>query len=194
MVNLVKVVNEVRDDLKKEYLKDQSAVWTKPFVVIVRQDDCSFIPEFHDEDKIIEWLRNFRDVSQTHGLVIGRMVAKYNHAILDPRGQPMVTQKAILVSGRMLTTGQTYVTITPCHEHSDLRTPKIDEPLKQDLFIPNITSPDKVAPIVAENGIIKGFRQMQFGDEQIFDSRRGDTCALDPLIEGVLSTPGVPNV
>ncbi len=126
------------------------------------------------------------------------MVAKYSKTMRDLEGNPQVLEKAILVTGRLLDKAQTYISITPVREHKDLRRPMGDtnenaEPNGAHLYVPGVNSPDKVAKITDEAGFVKGFIEMQFGKEQIFDSKRGDACVLDPLIQGVLNTGGLAN-
>lgn len=195
-MNLEKVVNEIRDDLKKLYLQDQSAVWEHPFVAIIKRDEVNVLGGAKSEERIVNWLRQFRGPEGIAGIVVGRMVAKYSKTIRGLDGNPQVLEKAILVSGRMLDTSQTYVSITPVHEHKDLRRPKGDtnenaEPNGEHIYVPGVNSPDKVAKITDEEGFVRGFLEMQFGREQIFDSRKGERCALDPLIQGVIDTSGV---
>lgn len=189
MVDLEKVVNEVRDDLKALYLKDQNAVWTKPFVVMIGADDTSVMENANDQDAVIEWLRHFRGPNQIKGIVVGRMVAKFSSTIRDQDGNPQILERAILVSGRMLDAGQTYVSITSAKEHNDLRSTPGDEPNENKPFVPGLTSPDKVDKIIGSFGQLKGFKSMQFQKEVIFDSRKGEMCQLDPIIDGVLAMP-----
>jgi len=191
MVDLVKVVELVRDDLKAEYLRDRTAVWAHPFVGFITDDDFKQVGNAKDEAQIVAWLREFREPNKMKGVVVGRMVAKYSQTIRDQNGDPQITERAILVSGRIIDSDQTYVTITPCKEHKDLRLPEHGEPLKDRPFIPGITSPDKVDPIVNAFGEVSGFVEMQFGKEQVFDSRRGEMCMLDPIIEGVVGPQGI---
>jgi hypothetical protein len=196
MPNLEKVVNEVRDDLRRVYLQDQSAVWQHPFVAILKRDEVCTLGNAANEEKLIHWLRQFRGPEGIAGVVVGRMVAKYSRTIRDLEGNPQVLEKAILVTGRLLDVGQTYISITPVREHKDLRRPMGDtnenaEPNGEHLYVPGVNSPDKVAKITDETGFVRGFIEMQFGVEQVFDSKRGDQCVLDPLIQGVLNTSGV---
>lgn len=192
MVELDQVVNEVRDDLKKLYLKDQNAVWTKPFVVMIGADDITVMDNAENQDAVVDWLRHFRGPNQIKGVVVGRMVAKFSPTIRDQDGNPQILERAILVSGRMLDSGQTYVSITSSKEHNDLRATPGDEPLLNKPFLPGLTSPDKVDKIIGDFGQLRGFKSMQFQKEVIFDSRKGDTCQLDPIIDGVLSAPAGP--
>jgi hypothetical protein len=191
MADLVKVVEQVRDDLKDLYLENQSAVWTRPFVAIVQTDGPAFLDNANSEAAIVEWLKHFRGPNQIKGVVVGRMVAKHSKHARDAEGNPIIMEKAILVTGRMLDTAQTYVTITSCREHSDLRNHVHDEPRKDRIEIPGLKSPDKVSAILGPNGEIRGFKEMQFGKEKVFDSRRGVRCMLDPIISGIIGPENI---
>lgn len=192
MQDLEKVVDKVREDLKALYLSDQHTVWHHPFVVMIQDDDIKVLEGAKTPDQLIEWLVSFRGPNQMKGVVVGRMVAKYSKTIRDANGDPQVLERAILVSGRMLDTSQTLVSITPCREHKDMRLPDHGEPVKGRPYIPGLNSPDKVDPLLNELGQVAGFKEIQFGEDQIFDSRKGDKCMLDPIIEGVISMPAGP--
>jgi hypothetical protein len=193
MIELDKVVNKIRDDLKAKYLEDQTAVWEHPFVAFIKEDDLFIMEAAASEESLVAWLREFRGPQGIAGVVVGRMVAKFSQTIRDNNGNPQVLERAILVSGRILDGNKTYISITPCREHNDLRNPlgdslanleqKADRP-----YIPGLTSPDKVQKIMTEDGKFMGFKEMQFGEEAVFDSRKGDVCKLDPIIQGVLDT------
>ena len=184
MVQLDKAVNELRDIMKEQYLKNQAAVWHTPFVGFVEADDVGWAPYGLSDEELLSFARAKR--SRIQGVIVGRMVAKYSQTIKDVEGNPQVLEKGILVSGRMFTSGQTYVSITKCHEHQDLRH-KNGDPVANRPYVPGVTSPDKVQEIIDEQtGALKGFLEMQFGQEQIFDSRQGQTCAMDPIIAGVM--------
>ena len=187
MIDLRKVVHKTRDDLKREYLKDQAAAWSRPLIVLITSDDVKFMADFPSEKKVIDWLREFSAQDGIKGIVIGRMVAKYSQTIKDHKGDPQILERAILVSGRMFTTNQTYVTITKSIEHRDLRMPKHDEPVKDRPVISGLESPDKIQPIVnLATGHLQGFKEMQFAPDRIFDSEKGQRCILDPIIAGVV--------
>jgi hypothetical protein len=196
MIQLDKVVNAIRDDLKKLYLEDQNNVWEHPFVAIIKRDDVATLGGAKAEESLIAWLKEFRGPQGIAGVVIGRMVAKFSQTIRDNNGNPQVLEKAILVSGRLLDSSTTYISITPCREHNDLRNPLGDtlanvEQKKDRPYIPGLTSPDSVQKIMTDEGNFMGFKEIQFGTEVIFDSKRGDICKLDPIIQGVLDTGGL---
>jgi hypothetical protein len=196
MVDLEKLVNTVRDDLKNEYLKDQHAVWHVPFVAFIGADGPNFLYGAKSEAEIVGWLVANRNQSQIRGVVVGRMVAKYSQTIKDVEGNPQILERGILVSGRIFSPEQTYVTITPCREHMDMRAPAGDtienaEPKDGLPALAGVNSPDKVEKIISPGGHVS-FKSIQFGDEKVFDSRKGERCALDPIIEGVLATPDAP--
>jgi hypothetical protein len=189
MVEIHKAVNELRDVMKARYLKDQRAIWTTPFVGFIEADDVGWAPMDTTEEALFAFAQAKRSQNKLQGIVIGRMCAKYSETIKDIEGNPQILSKAIIVSGRMFTTGKTYMSITVCREHQDLRVTENGDPVKNKPYVPGVTSPDKVQEIIdQETGLLKGFLSMQFGEEQVFDSRQGVTCTMDPMIRGVLGS------
>lgn len=193
MIDLVRVVNKVRDDLKGAYLSNQGAVWQQPFVCFINNSGANFLEGANSDEAIVAWLLANRNGSAIRGIVVGRMVAKYSKTIKDVQGNPQILEKGIMISGRLFSPEQTYVTITPCREHNDLRdalgdTPENAEPVGE---IPGFESSDKVEKVVSAGGHVQ-FKSMKFGREIVYDSRKGQRCALDPIIEGVIDTPDAP--
>ncbi len=193
MIDLEKVVQKVRDDLREEYLRDSQAAWQRPFVAFITASGVNFLEGGRTDDGIVSWLVANRNASQIRGVVVGRMVAKYSQTIKDVNGDPQILERGILVSGRLFSTGQTYVSITPCREHNDLRDPLGDTIAnaapKSD--IPGFESPDKVEKLISDGGHVQ-FKSLRFGKEIVFDSRKGERCALDPIIQGMMDTPDAP--
>ena len=189
MVEIHKAVIELRDVMKARYLKDQKAIWTTPFVGFIEADDVGWAPMDESEESLFAFAQAKRAQNKLQGIVIGRMGAKYSETIKDLDGNPQMLSKAIIVSGRLFTTGKTYMSITPCREHQDLRVTENGDPMKNKPYVPGVTSPDKVTEIIDDNtGLLKGFLSMQFGDEIVYDSRQGQTCTMDPMIRGVLGS------
>lgn len=190
MINLQRVVDKVRDDLKKTYLKNPSAVWQKTTVIMIRKDDCDIMDGagMTDPGKVVKALQHFVSTTEVKGIVVGRMVAKFSKTVRDVDGNPAVMSRAILVSGRLLDSEQTYISITPSREHNDLRELKEgqDEPVSKLPDLARMDSPHAVKEIRTDGGHLKGFKSIRFDKEKVFDSRRGDKCVLDPIIEGVL--------
>jgi len=187
-LNLPQVVDTVRDDLKKLYRKDPSNVWQRPFIVIAQNGGgTSYLDSSQPDSVMAAWLAQFRGPKRIEAVVVGRMVVKYGN-ILDAAGQPTVQERAILVSGRSFVNGRTVVSVTPTKEFRDYRMPETIE-TQGSLPNPGITSPDTTKLIVDDTGKIAGSMVGQFGPEQRFDSAKGQTCVLDPLIQGVLDTP-----
>ena len=188
MIDLVRAVNAIKEDLKAKYLEDQAAVWSSPAVLIIANEDVREISGAKSEESLVSWLSEACKKQDMQGIIIGRMVSKYSETLRDIDGNPQILEKAILVTGRLIDTKQTYVVIVPCREHKDLRNPLGGQDPQKSIGAPGVTSPDKVAPIIDEVGILRGFKEMQFQKEIIFDSRKGEACALDPIIDGVLTT------
>lgn len=187
MADLVKLVQAVRDDLKECYLSDRDAVWSNPFIALIRHGEVTVLTEANSQEELARSLNEYSASGGIEGIVVGRMVAKYNRDISGPDGSPLMTEKGVMVCGRILGTRQTYITITRCLEHRDLRNPVHGEPAPGRPEIPGLSSPDKVDPIFTEYGDVRGFVESQFGVERVFDSRRGDICMLDPIIQGMVN-------
>ena len=186
MVVLRNVVNELKDTLKEVYLRDQKAVWQTPFVGFISRGDVSFIRDQVSDRELVTFLQHFRNKQKLDGVVVGRMAAKYSDTIKDVDGSPMILERAIIVSGRMLSTGETYVVIVPCRQYQDMRVTESGDPSANRPFVPGVDSPDKVIRLTnEETGAPMGFLELQFGEEQVFDSRMGQRCELDPIIAGV---------
>ena len=82
MVELARVVDNIRDNLKKLYLSDRMAVWHHPFVAVVKRTDVEILSGASSEASIIDWMKAHRN-TQGGGIgaiVIGRMVAKEERA------------------------------------------------------------------------------------------------------------------
>lgn len=191
MLDLERLVDELRDTMKSAYLKDRNAIWDLPFAGFFDSMGGGGWANYGagDDGTFTEYARAKLRSSRLEGIVVGRMVAKYSQVIKDIEGNPQMLEKAILVSGRLFSTGQTYVSITKIHEHQDLRHSETGEPLENKPYVPGVTSPDKVQEIIDDQtGALSGFLSMQFGKEEVFDSRRGQTCQMDPIIAGVMGS------
>lgn len=190
MINLEKVVNDVRDRLKQEYLREPDAVWNRALIVGIRANDCVFLDGSGSAkpERIISWFKDNMHVEGIKGVCVGRMVAKYSE-VVGSNGEPILIEKAILVTGRMLDTSQTLVKITRCVEHKDLRElrPGQDEPVGKLPTLAKMDSPDKSIELKTSYGRTRGFRHLRFDPDQVFDSRQGDKCEMDPIISGVIN-------
>ena len=188
-IDLTRIVNCVRDDLKKLYSNDPSAVWDKPFVVIAKKGgETSCIDGGVEDAKALGWLQAKFERKEAEVVVIGRMVAKYGTFIDPTTQQRIILEKALLVTGRDFSNGRTYVVIVPTKEHRDYRSSESMEAGGK-IIVPGLKSPDVTKAIKDEMGVTKGWLTSQFGKEQVFDSRKGQRCLLDPLIQGVIDTP-----
>jgi len=191
-IDLPRVVDAVRDDLKKLYQKDPAAIWERPVVVISQDGQTSYLDSNKPDEYMAGWLAQFRGPKRIDAVVVGRMVVKQG-GVLDASGEATVKEKAILVTGRSFATGRTVVTITPTKEFRDFRSP---ETIDKEGILPNpgVSSPDTSKAIVRPDGVAAGTMLGQFGKEQRFDSAQGQRCMMDPLIQGVLDTPDVSKV
>jgi hypothetical protein len=192
--DLVRVVDTVRDDLKKSYIQDPSLIWGNPVVFIsqsggkagyMKPDADKDLTEAEEEKFMIDWMKQFRNDRSVEAVVVGRMVVKYN-GILDSNGNKMISERAILVSGRSFIDGRTRISITPVKEHRDYRQPETIATEATPLN-PGLESPDTTKLIMAGD-MITGILIGQFQPEQIMDSRDGVKCVMDPLIEGVFGS------
>ena len=188
MVQLEKVVYTVRDDLKNLYHKNPSEIWKHPFIVIINQSDTSYIDGQHPDHAITAFLKQ-NVKAGIKGVVVGRMMAKLSD-VKDADGNPIVKQKAIIVTGRLLDdTKRSRVSITPLVEHKDYRQAKnkegiLDEPVKGGLEVPGMKSTDSVKEI-KKGELTVGFLSAAFGKEQVMDSKNGQECPVDPIISGL---------
>jgi hypothetical protein len=183
--DLPRIVDSVRSDLMREYRKDPSAVWNRPFVVIVgKGGETGYVDGQHPDEKIMGWLASWKR-RRIEAVVVGRMVVKTGKTIDPTTQQPIIIEKAILVSGRSFQNGRSILSITPTKEHRDYRGIREIE-AGHDLLRPGMGSPDVTKKMTTEEGEFVGYMQGAFGKEQRFDSRRGQQCVLDPLIQGAV--------
>ena len=188
-IDMNRVVNCVRDDLKKAYSDNPSAVWDRPMVVVVNKGgETSVLDGVKSDEHIAGWLCEKVGTKKIEAVVIGRMVVKHGKFIDPTTGQLIITEKAILVSGRNFANGRTVVSITPTKEHRDYRSTE-SQAQSPRLIVPGLSSPDVTKVIKDEMGVTKGIMTGQFGKEKVFDSRLGERCALDPIIQGVVDAP-----
>jgi hypothetical protein len=187
-MDLVRVINSVRDDLKSLYKKDPSAVWDVPFVVIgYDSGNIGYLDGNRRDEDIAEWLRAAREKHRIEAVVIGRMVVKHGKT-LDSTGKPVVKERAIMVIGRDLSTGRSRLSITPCFEKRDYRSKQSRES-NTGIFDPGNSSPDVTKPILNAYGADVGTLTATFKKETILDSRQGQKFLLDPIIDGLVETP-----
>lgn len=186
--DLIKIVENLRDDLKGLYLQNPTAVWDLPIVALSRRaGGVHILDGIKDNQHVVDWLKTHM-ANDIESVVVGRMVAKYSE-VLDADGNPVIKEKAIMVMGRQLNGNRSYISITPCMEHRDYRREHIAEQQNK-VHDPTLKGADLTKNIVddATNKVV-GRLQAKFGKEQIFDSRKGDQFMLDPIIEGVFPTP-----
>ena len=192
--DLLRVVDVVKEDLKKTYVQDPSVIWDNPVIFIgqsggkagyLKPDAQEDLTKDEEQDFLIKWMQQFRNDRSIEAVVVGRMVVKYS-GVLDSNGEKMIKERAILVSGRSFIDGRTRVSITPVKEHRDYRSPETiaTEGLPEN---PGLDSPDATKLIMA-GGMITGILTGQFQEEQVMDSRDGAKCVMDPLIQGLFGT------
>lgn len=181
---LTKIVDNVRDDLKGTYLQNPTAVWDLPLVAISkRSGGVHLLDGIKDNQHVVDWLATHL-ANDVEAIVVGRMVAKFS-TVLGSDGKPVIKEKAIMVMGRTLSTGRTYVSITPVMEHRDYRRDEVAEKQNKK-FDPTLKGADKTSNIVdEESNRVVGRLQAKFGQEQIMDSKKGHQFLCDPIIEGV---------
>lgn len=181
--DLVKIVDTMKEDLKEMYLRDPKAVWDLPMIAVSkRTGGVVVLDNLQSNEHAMQWLITHMQ-NDIESLVVGRMVAKYS-SVLGADGKPIITEKAIMVMGRQLGNNRSYVSITPCHEHTDTR--DLDTIEKENkVFDPSLKAPDLDKLITDEHGIIRGRMTAKFGKEQIMDSKKGQVFMMDPIIQGV---------
>ena len=189
--DLVKVVDNLRDDLKALYLQNPTAIWDLPIIAFAkRTGGVHILDGIKDNEHVIGWLvTHLRN--DVESIAVGRMVVK-NSTVLGSDGKPVIKEKAIMIMGRNIDTKRTYLSITPCIEHRDYRGDAFAEKQNK-TFDPTLKGADKTTNIVddATNRVV-GRLQSKFGPEQVYDSKKGHQFLTDPIIEGVFpSAPGV---
>lgn len=184
-VNLIKMVDTLRDDLKATYLKNPTVIWDLPVIALSQAaGSVSILDGIKGDDHVVAWLKTHMQ-GNIENICVGRMVAKHS-TVVDGEGNPIIKEKAIMVMGRTMSTGRTYVSITPCMEHRDYRCDQTAE-RQNKKFDPTLKGADKTKNIVdEETNKVVGRLQAKFGEEQIMDSTKGQEFLSDPIIEGVV--------
>ena len=185
-VELTKIVDQVRDDLKETYKQSPGEIWQKPFVVITNGDgSIRFLDGVKSEEQLFGWVSANLDLNKLVGIVIGRMVVKRSQVIDPNTNEPTIMEKAIMVMGRDMRTERVRVSITPCHEHRDYRTSE-DIEKSADVYDPSIARADVNKPIFDPfTGKILSRLTARFGEEIVMDTRQGQKFIMDPLIQGI---------
>lgn len=185
--DLIKIVENLRDDLKALYLQQPSAVWDLPIIALSKKTGgVQLLDGIRDNQHVIDWLRTHM-ANEIESIVIGRMVVKQS-TVLGADGKPVIKEKAIMVMGRQLETKRAYLSITPCMEHRDYRSDEFAEKQNK-VFDPTLKGADKTTKVVDELTGRAHYVQSKFGKEQIYDSKKGNVFMIDPIIEGVFPSP-----
>ena len=185
--DLIKIVDNLRDDLKGLYLKHPEAIWDKPIVAFSKKSGgVNYLEGIKDNQHVMDWLRTNLN-NDIESIVVARMVVKQS-SVLDANGQPIVKEKAIMVMGKQVVTGRTYVSITPCLEHRDYRSDQFAEEQNKK-FDPTLKGADATKKVVDEVTGQQHYLQSKFGKEQVLDSKKGNQFMVDPIIEGVYPAP-----
>ena len=185
--DLTRMVEGMRDNLKKIYLAQPEAVWNLPMIAVSKKLGGVFtLGQIKSNEHAVEWLRE-NLVNEVDNIVIGRMVVKQS-TVLGADGQPVVKEKAIMVMGRHIDSKRAYLSITPCIEHRDYRSDRFAEKQNKE-FDPTLKGADKTAKIVDEITGQQHYLQAKFGPEQVYDSKKGHQFLVDPIIEMVYPTP-----
>ena len=182
--DLTKIVETVREDLKKTYKAAPGDIWQKPFVVFVKEGAIRFLDGVKNEAQLFEWLTQNLDLPKIESIIIGRMVVKRS-SVIDPNtNEGTIMEKAIMVMGRDMRTNRVRVSITPCHEHRDYRT---DDDIEKTAgtYDPSIQGADIAKPIFDVTGKILSKLTAKFGQEVVMDTRQGHKFLMDPLIQGI---------
>lgn len=182
--DLIKMVETLRDDLKGTYLQNPTAIWDLPIIAISkRSGGVHLLDGIKDDAHVVAWLTTHMQ-NDIESICIGRMLAKYS-TVIGSDGKPIIKEKAIMVMGRTLATGRSYVSITPVQEHRDYRSDEFAEKQNKE-FDPTLQHADKTKNIVdpLSNKVV-GRLQAKFGKEQVMDSKKGHVFLSDPIIAGV---------
>lgn len=183
--DLIKIVDQVRDDLKETYKQSPGETWQKPFVVFVSDGGTRYLDGVKNEGQLFEWVTQNLNLTKLEAIIIGRMVVKRS-SVIDPNtNEGTIMEKAIMVMGRDMRTDRVRVSITPCHEHRDYRT---DDDIEKTAgqYDPSIAKADINKPIFDPfTGKILSRLTARFGQETVMDTRQGHKFLMDPLIQGI---------
>lgn len=184
MKSLDEYMDIVLDALKKEYLKDTSALWPYPCVAIIKKGEMKVIDGKYRDEELLAWLNYNLDLKNIEYIIVGRMVVKYFDIVNPQTGSKYIKEKAIMVMGKNMRNNRTKLIILPCKEHRDYRTPEQIE--KNEIGIENpIKNPDISKPEFDEKGKYIDFLTAKFGEPTIYDSNKGDQFLIDPLIGAI---------
>lgn len=187
--DLIRMVEGMRDNLKRIHLEKPDAIWDLPMIAVSRKlGGVHILGGIKGNDHAVGWLRE-NLTNEVENIVIGRMVVKRS-PVLGSDGQPVIKEKAIMVMGRHIDSKRAYVSITPILEHRDYRSDRFAEKANKE-FDPTLKGADKTTKIMDELTGKQHYLQTKFGTEQILDSTKGHKFLMDPIIEGVYPSPRV---
>ena len=189
MADLVRMVEGMRDNLKRIHLAQPEAVWDLPMISVSRRlGGVHVLSGIKGNDHAVNWLRE-NLTNEVENIVIGRMVVKHS-TVLGADGNPIVLEKAIMVMGRHIDSKRAYLSITPILEHKDYRSDQFAEKQNKE-FDPTMKGADKTSKIVNPFTGQQHYLQTKFGTEQIHDTNKGEKFLMDPIIENVYPSPRV---
>ncbi len=192
MKSLDEYVNIIVDSLKKEYLKDTSALWAYPCLALVRKDgELKVVDGRYSDQQILEWAATNLDIKRAKYIIIGRMVVKYSNIVNPSTGQRNIIEKAIMITGKNIENNRTKLIIIPCKEHKDYRPiEEIAKTAKE--FDPSVKNADISIEKKTEDGQYSHYLTARFATPVIYDSNKGDKFISDPILSAISST--VPNI
>jgi len=176
---LDKLINIMKDNLKREYIKDPTKLWVYPAIIIQRKNgEINTIDGKYPDDKIAEWVYTYIKPENLKIMVIGRMGVKYGDIIDPTTNKPIIKSKSIIIYGKNFEKNTIKLIIIPCYEHRDFRD-KISIETDREIIDMTFKSPDLQKSVSEQDKDY--FLTVQFGEEQIFSPEKGDKILIDPI-------------
>jgi hypothetical protein len=176
---LNKLMNLMKENLKKEYLKNPSKLWAYPAIILQRKNgEINTIDGKYPEQAIVEWVYQYVKFENIRIIVIGRMGVKYGNIIDPTTNMPIIKNKSIIIYGKDFEKDIVTLNIIPCYEHRDYRDMKSVETDREIIDL-TFKSPDLQKSVVQDNKSF--FLTAQFGKEEIYSTTKGDKFLIDPI-------------
>lgn len=192
MKSLDEYMDIMVESLKNEYLKDTTALWAYPCLMLVRNDgEVKVVDGHYSNQDLMIWGQTNLDVKRAKYIIIGRMVVKYSTIINPATGKPNIIEKAIMITGKSLNNNRTKLMIFPCKEHKDYR--DLDTINKENKnFDPSVKGADVSAVKSDETGKYSYYLTAKLGTPIIKDTKKGDVFLSDPILKAI--GKDVPNI
>jgi hypothetical protein len=176
---LNKLIDIMKENLKKEYIKDPSRLWAYPAIILQRKNgEINTIDGKYPDQTIVEWVYQYVKFENIRIMVIGRMGVKYGNIIDPTTNKPIIKNKSIIIYGKDFEKNIVTLNIIPCYEHRDYRDIKSVETDREIIDL-TFKSPDLQKSVSQDNQ--QFFLTVQFGEEQIYSTEKGNKFLIDPI-------------